>query len=258
MTGINYINRLNVLDRISPGKCPNFYLNGPSISLLENTAVEIAKIIQKKKLIQFKGLVPCFSIIMPYYDSINSAEQFITRLMDSYSIARDCYDLYKGIIIIECSEDWSEYGYNGSLERLHSFIGNHDEICFLVIVPEKKQSKFQNSLYGEFTKKRLWIRYECKPLNIESCLNLFCHEATCAGYSVTDEAKLKLKNLLQERSEFLLDNKAAVMQLLRQIQLNKMLQPGSNKQIKEDDFNSISGLSDKTNSSRIGFNSKIR
>lgn len=258
VAGTNLINRFHIMDRIQPGMCPNFYLTGRSMGLLEDTAIEMAKIIQTKKLLPFRGLVPYFSILMPYYDSISKAEDFMHRLMDSYSIARDCYDLYKGIIIIECSEKWSEYGYNSSLELLNSFIGRHDEICFLILVPEKNESKYRDSLYGEFTQKRLWLRYECKTLNIEDCISLFCREAENAGYSVDDDAKCKLENLLKTRSEFLVDNRTAVIQLLRQIQLNKTLQPGTNKQISETDFDIISGLSDKSNRSGIGFNAKIR
>ena len=111
MTGNNYTNRFPFLDRIPSGMCPNFYLSGKSIGLLENTAMEIAKIVEKKKLIDFKGVNPFFSILMPYYNSKNDAAQFMNRLLDSYSIARDCYDFYKGILIVECSEEWSEYGY---------------------------------------------------------------------------------------------------------------------------------------------------
>lgn len=93
---------------------------------------------------------------MPYYDSMNSAEQFMNRLLDSYSIARDCYDRYKGIIVIECSEEWSEFGYNSTLEILTSFIGSHEEVCFFILMPEKKNpnieilcsASLQNISYG--------------------------------------------------------------------------------------------------------------
>lgn len=258
VAGINYTNRFSFLDRIQSGMCPNFYLSGKSIGLLENTAMEIAKIIEKKKLIDFRGLTTCFSILMPYYDSMNSAEQFMNRLMDSYSIARDCYDLYKGILIIDCSEEWSEFGYNCTLEMLASFIGFHEEICFIILMPEKKASKYRDSLFGEFTKHQLWLRYECETLDIQECIAMFCREAESIGYSLNNEAIHKLENLLQERSEFLTDNKTAVLQLLKQIQLNKILQSRGNNQIVEKDFSIISGLSNKSSGAGIGFNSKVR
>ena len=91
MPDINYRNRFPFIDRIQSGKCPNFYLTGKSVGMLEDTAMEMTKIIERQKLINFRGLRPCFSILMPYYDSMNNAEQFMNRLMDSYSIARDCY-----------------------------------------------------------------------------------------------------------------------------------------------------------------------
>ena len=258
MPDINYRNRFPFIDRIQSGKCPNFYLTGNSVGMLEDTAMEMTKIIERQKLINFRGLRPCFSILMPYYDSMNNAEQFMNRLMDSYSIARDCYERYKGIIVIECSEEWSEFGYNSTLEILTSFIGSHEEVCFFILMPEKKESKHRDILFGELTKHQLWIRYRCETLSIEDCLTMFCHEAKSTGLSVSDGAVHKLKKLLLQRSEFLIDNKSTILQLLKQIQLNKILQPKESNQINESDFGVISGLSDKSNGSGIGFNAKIR
>lgn len=258
MPDINYRNRFPFIDRIQSGKCPNFYLTGKSIGMLEDTAMDMTKIIERKKLIDFRGLRSCFSILMPYYDSMNSAEQFMNRLLDSYSIARDCYDRYKGIIVIECSGEWSEFGYNSTLEILTSFIGSHEEICFFILMPEKKESKHRDSLLGELTKNQLWIRYRCETLSIEDCIILFCREAKSTGFSVSEGAIHKLKELLQERSEFLIDNKSTVLQILKQIQLNNLIQIKESDQIDESDFGIISGLSDKSNGSGIGFNSKIR
>ena len=212
----------------------------------------------RKKLIEFKGLMPCFSILMPYYDSVSKASQFMSRLMDSYSIARDCYDLYKGIIVIECSEDWSEFGYNCSVELLTSFISKHKEVCFFILMPEKKETRQRDILFGELTKNQLWIRYECETLNILDCITLFCDEAEALGYFVTEDAKDKLVSFLRERSEFLTDNKTTVMQLVKQIQLNKLLNPNISNQICENDINIVSGLSERINGAGIGFNSKIR
>lgn len=260
MQDVSYRNRFSFIDRIQPGKCPNLYLTGKSIGMLENTAMEMVKIIERKQLIDFKGLMPCFSILMPYYDSINSAEQFMNRLLDSYSIARDCYDRYKGIIVIECSEEWNEFGYNNTLELLTSFIGSHEEICFFILMPEIKESKHRNILFGELTKHQLWIQYICETLSIENCITIFCREAKLKGFSVSEGAVLKLKELLQERNEYLIDNKSVVLQLLKQIQLNRILQPKENDsaQINESDFGIISGLRDRSSGTRIGFNSKIR
>lgn len=82
MSNYNLLNRFHIMDMIEPGLCPNFYLLGKSISLLEETTVELTTIIERKKLIEFKGVMSCFSILMPYYDSISKASQFMSRLMD--------------------------------------------------------------------------------------------------------------------------------------------------------------------------------
>ena len=70
--------------------------------------------------------------------------------------------------------------------------------------------------------------------------------------------KQKRLAILRERSEFLTDNKTTVMQLVKQIQLNKLLNPNISNQICENDINIVSGLSERINGAGIGFNSKIR
>ena len=48
------------------------------------------------------------------------------------------------------------------------------------------------------------------------------------------------------------------MQLVKQIQLNKLLNPNISNQICEKDIKIVSGLSERINGAGIGFNSKIR
>lgn len=48
MLEINYRNRFPFIDRIQAGKCPNFYLTGKSIGMLEDTAMEMAKKLKEK------------------------------------------------------------------------------------------------------------------------------------------------------------------------------------------------------------------
>lgn len=257
---LNYQNSsiYNALDRLKPGFCPNFYFYGISTGLLEKTAIKIIQIIEQKRLIDFKGLMHSFSIIMPYYDSIDKAELFMKRLFDSYSIARDCYDLYKGIIIIECADEWSKFGYNKSLDLLTSFIGDHEEICFIILMPEKRTSKYRDSLFGEFTRNRLWLLYECKTLEIATCIDLFCEKAEKENFTVSAEAKEKLTSLLKNRTEFWTDNESTVNQLIKQIQLNKLVRPDLKKIIQTDDLIFVSGMSEGRDDATIGFNSRIR
>ena len=92
-------------------------------------------------------------------------------------------------------------------------------------------------------------------------MEIVCYNGPSFKMSVKEDyanAIQKLNNLLQERSEFLTDNKTAVLQLLKQIHLNKILQPRGSNQIVETDFSIISGLGDKANGTGIGFNSNVR
>ena len=62
MSKINYSNRFNKIDKLEPDNLPNFYFTGSSVGLLEENASELAKILERKKLINFKGLFSFFSI----------------------------------------------------------------------------------------------------------------------------------------------------------------------------------------------------
>lgn len=178
-----------IMNEIEPGTCPNFYLWGESVSKLEADANELTAMMEMDKVMQFQGAVKSFSIFMPYYENAGKAEQFMYHLRDSYSIARDCYDRYQGILIVECSEEWSRSGYNPCLEQFLHFIREHREVCFLILMPTEKNAKYQEALFGEFSKNQLWIRQKCETKKIQECMTLFCEDAERNGYLVTEEAK---------------------------------------------------------------------
>ena len=167
-------------------------------------------------------------------------------------------DRYQGILIVECSEEWSKFGYNPCLEQFLHFIREHREVCFLILMPTEKNAKYQEVLFGEFSKNQLWIRQKCETMKIQECMTLFCEDAERSGYSVTEEAKQKLSGLLETRNEMQLDNETLVLQLIRQIQLDKLMQPETEKQIGEEDIRTVSGLPEKEMPRKeIGFRAEI-
>lgn len=247
-----------IMNEIEPGTCPNFYLWGESVSKLEADANELTAMMEMDKVMRFQGAVKSFSIFMPYYENAGKAEQFMYHLRESYSIARDCYDRYQGILIVECSEEWGRFGYNPCLEQFLHFIREHREVCFLMLMPTEKNAKYQEALFGEFSKNQLWIRQKCETMKIQECMTLFCEDAERSGYSVTEEAKQKLSGLLETRNEMQLDNETLVLQLIRQIQLDKLMQPETEKQIGEEDIRIVSGLPEKEMPRKeIGFRAEI-
>lgn len=247
------LNGFQAMNKIEPGACPNFYFWGESVSKLEADSGELISRMEMEKLIHFQGAVKSFSIFMPYYKNRKEAEQFMYHLWDSYSIARDCYAQYQGIMVVECSEEWSRFGYNLYLERFLHFIREHREICFLILMPTEKKAKQQEVLFSEFSKNELWIYQKCETMDIQECITLFCKEAKRSGYSVTAGAKQKLADLLKVRSEIQLDNKTLVLQLVRQIQLDKLIKLDEKKRIVEKDIRIVSELQDRTQRKEIGF-----
>lgn len=127
-----------------------------------------------------------------------------------------------------------------------------------MLMPTEKNAKYQEALFGEFSKNQLWIRQKCETMKIQECMILFCEDAERSGYSVTEEAKQKLSGLLETRNEMQLDNETLVLQLIRQIQLDKLMQPETEKQIGEEDIRIVSGLPEKEMPRKeIGFRAEI-
>ena len=76
--------------------------------------------------------------------------------------------------------------------------------------------------------------------------------------STLDPTKQKLSGLLETRNEMQLDNETLVLQLIRQIQLDKLMQPETEKQIGEEDIRTVSGLPEKEMPRKeIGFRAEI-
>ena len=89
-------------------------------------------------------------------------------------------------------------------------------------------------------------------------MTLFCEDSERNVYFVTEEAKKKLSGLLETRKEMQLDNETLVLQLFRQIRLDKLMQPEAEKQIGEEDIRTVSGLPEKEMPKKeIGFRAEI-
>lgn len=136
----NIIRRLMELEENFPAE-NHYYFTGKSILLLEAYGV---RLIEKETKMVFKGIVKHFSIVVPYFDDLKGADKFLCELRESVSIARNCYDEYSGIILMEFDIEWSIHGVNESLIKVLEYIGAFNQIRFIVLLPdtEKKRLNF--------------------------------------------------------------------------------------------------------------------
>lgn len=247
-----YNETLEKVRRIS-GKCPHFYVTGTSIPAMEKLGMSIVKTIEKEKLLLFKGLVKHFTIKMPYFQDMRSACEFLEHLKRSYSIARDCYDFYGGIILIEMSKDWAYKGYNSSLSMFFDYVQECEQACFVMIVPESSNEEDNKNFYAEFVRCGIWMKVRSKTPSVEQCVDAFQKEAEGYGFQIAESAKELLKEKLESRKEHEVENMTVVQQLIKQIVFNRKIEMDFNWLINENDFEFISGTGKKKQTGKIGF-----
>lgn len=243
---------INKVRRIK-GECPNFYVMGTSISAMENLGMRLAETIEDENLISFKGLVKHFTIKMPYFDDGKTANSFLAHLQNSYSIARDCYDSYSGIILVEMSKEWIEKGYNSAFNIFLNCVLDYKQVCFIVLVPEVKGIEKENIFYSEFTRCGIWMKVQSKTPSIEQCVDLFQKLAKEYGFDVLDNAKKVLVEKLKQREEIEAENIVVVQQLMKQILFNRSVKQDNSKVIDENDIVYIAGTEKKSQRIKMGF-----
>lgn len=243
---------INKVRRIT-GSCPNFYVRGTSISAMENLGMRLVDTIEEEELISFKGLVKHFTIKMPYFDDAETANSFLAHLRNSYSIARDCYDSYSGIILVEMSKEWIKNGYNSAFDIFLNCMLDYKQVCFIVLVPGVKGIKEENMFFSEFIRCGIWMKIQSKTPSIEQCVDLFQKLAKEYGFEVLENAKINLAEKLEMREEIETENIVIVQQLMKQILFNRRLEQNNSKIICENDIAFIAGTGKVSQSIKMGF-----
>lgn len=195
---------------------------------------------------------------MPFYNDIKGAEQFLSHLKNSVSIAQDCYDTFKGVVLIELDQEWGDRGYNDSLQVLFDYIRRNGDICFVILFPTIGEDVQNRGFYKEISSYGNWIRVVANSPNPHQCANLFKSLVTSRGYIISEEALNVLIETLQQRNEDYLDNIDVVMQLAEQIMLERNLIKNKDVIIDVNDIICISGTTVNKRKSKIGFAADIR
>lgn len=247
----------SVFDKIEGSQyCPNFFVTGDSCSVREKTGFEIVNRICERKVIDFKGVEKFFTVRMPFCNGTKDINSFLSHLQNSVSIARDCYDLFKGIVIVELDSDWANNDCEKSAQLFFDYIKTSESICFILLYPGTiKQDQCRN-FYNSVCDFGYWVSIEANSPTVEYCISLFVDKASKMGYTVNNDALDDLKDLLENRSKEYTDNEDAVEQLLKRIDFECAVGGIEKKEIVTDDILCISGQ--KSLKPRIGFGTEIR
>ena len=117
---------------------PSFFIHGSSVFALETEAVKTAETLKRCENMFFRGIVKYFSIKMPYFSDMAGSEKFLARLDESMNTAADFYSEFKGVVIIELSEEWAKKGINDAFSCLPGYIGSINAFRTLSLLKRKK------------------------------------------------------------------------------------------------------------------------
>ena len=127
----------NLLDN---GQTPCFFINGSSeLGLLENYALELVGELESN-LAFFKGIVKYFAVKMPHINSSKEQNSFTEKVLESISIARDCYNEFRGIIIIELDQLWNASGANEHFSCVNQVFNSFSKNCYIVVAAGKENT----------------------------------------------------------------------------------------------------------------------
>ena len=115
--------------------CPNVFISGKSLSAMEKLGMRMVEKLEEQQVLRFKGICKHFTILMPYYNNHQEAISFMKHLLNSISIARDCYDSYCGFVLIEAAEEWGEEGSNEFLKLFYEYVRSETQIKFFLLFP---------------------------------------------------------------------------------------------------------------------------
>ena len=241
------------LGQLKPGMCPNFYLTGESIPALEGFARRLAATIEEKNLIRFQGAVKDFTILMPYFTEGEEARAFLRHLNHSVSIARDCYDRFCGIVLIELLIEWGERGFNRAMDAVLDYIRQNEQICFFILLPLAGKQKSGENFFRELSRCSTWMKLSCKTPSPRQCIALFQALAVEQGNEISSDAKGVLLNQLRQRSQTSADNAQVVAQLLEQILFDRKINADDRTVIGVEDVMGIAGTTAEKRGHTIGF-----
>ena len=247
----------NILNNIASCRCcPNFFITGDSCSLREKYGFEIVNMLCEKRVIDFKGIAKYFTIHLPYCVGTKDMSSFLTHLQNSVNIAQDCYDKFKGIVMVELEPGWASNDYEKCVQLFFNYIKAHENICFILLFPGRIEQKQCRAFYNEVADYGYWVSIEVASPTIDQCIELFSEKASKLGFTVKKDILDDLRVLLKNRSQEYTDNTDAVEQLLKKIEFEHLISGETKKEIDKNDIFCISGQ--KNLKPRIGFGTENR
>lgn len=244
------ITKLIEIEGLSPS-LHHFYFTGKSVLALETYGFGLIEQIEKTSKMDFKGIVKHFSIIMPYFEDDKDAEKFLCQLRESVSIAKDCYDEYAGLIMIECDKDWESSGINEFIAPVLEYIKSLNKVRCVVLFPYVNKKEIE--LFNALSTVGVWAYIEIEEIDIRAHLEKWKSMINNAGFQISEHAQEEICQMLEKRQNEIVDVEIILARWLSQVCLNRRIAENDNKEITTEDIRLLSGITMKKENYTIGF-----
>jgi len=234
-------------------RVPCFFIRGNSLPVLETSALGLAETMEEECNMRFKGGVKHFTIRMPYFSDLDGEQKFMEHLKESVSIAKDCYDSYCGLVLVEMDKEWCVRGVNPYFRCLPAYIKSNPQICFIVNVMQSKGAEYVDKLYFELSSAALWMKMNVKEPDSVRWVSIFREAAEEMGYYLSVEAVSLFGQLMETAEVSSYDVKQMVKQMLLQIDFDRYIKRNEDKCIYPEDIKDIANVTVSNKEMRIGF-----
>lgn len=212
----------DVIERLKNSKYDvrniDFLIRGEDQAEIEMTAINIANQICSNKMIPLQGREKWFSLFLPYVSTREKSEAFINHYENNIGIAKDIYHNYTGIIIIECSSEWVDYGANLQFERIVAKLRENKNVCYVFVLKEDAQRK--SVLFGNMFNGKQCIEIKLGSVNKSNLSNLIRWIALDYGVSISDKAVADIAKYVTTRTA---DEKKMITDVIAQIALTRTI-----------------------------------
>lgn len=225
----------------------DFLIRGEDQTELEMMAINIANQICCNKMIPFQGREKWFSLYLPYIPTREKLEAFINHYENNIGIAKDIYHDYMGIIIIECSSEWVDYGANLQFERIVARLRENKNVCYIFVLKETVER--DSVLFGNMFNGKQCIEIKLESVNKYNLPNLIRWVALDYGLNISEKAVADIAKYVIARKT---DEKKTISDVIAQISLIRTISgEGKNTEILPEETAFLCDISKEKR--RIGF-----
>ena len=177
---------------------------------------------------------------MPYFADAGGARKFLDRLQASVSIARDCYEEYCGIILLECAEEWGRRGVNEAMRPVMDYLRSLSKVRYILLLPGTADRAKAEALLPAFSIAGVWVLAEAAGLDEDRFLSAVLAAARRHGFKVDEEVQEALRERVPELGST--DVESVAEEWMLQLSMNREMRGDKGRRISCSDLSCLAGI----------------